>query len=133
MFWSGPNFEPFESHNFEESEGGLNRACYLGPKTTETEWTFFERSKCSNFRRVFEDAEVTATTSKTPLTCECIELCDTPQLIRNDPDLKHLVKVFVIDIETTGFCRRKGRIIEIVFRDVLGGENSSFHTLVRPE
>lgn len=53
-------------------------------------------------------------------------------MIRNHPDLKHLVKVFVLDIETTGFCKDKGRIIEIAIRDLLGGENSCFQTLVNP-
>ncbi|KAM0954458.1 putative exodeoxyribonuclease III [Dioscorea sansibarensis] len=39
----------------------------------------------------------------------------------------------VVDIETTGFSRTKDRIIEIAFRDLNGGKNSTFQTLVRPD
>lgn len=46
---------------------------------------------------------------------------------------KHHVTVIVFDLETTGFSRKKDRIIEIAFRDLRGGMNSSFQTLVNPE
>lgn len=40
--------------------------------------------------------------------------------------------VIVFDIETTGFSHRD-RIIEVAFRDLVGGKKSTFHTLVNPE
>lgn len=40
--------------------------------------------------------------------------------------------VLVFDIETTGFNREKERIIEIGIRDLSGGKNSTFQTLVNP-
>ncbi|XP_040373677.1 exonuclease DPD1, chloroplastic/mitochondrial isoform X2 [Rosa chinensis] len=43
------------------------------------------------------------------------------------------VNVLVFDIETTGLHPKKGGIIEIAFRDVQGGKNSCFQTLVNPE
>ncbi|MQL94274.1 hypothetical protein Taro_026926 [Colocasia esculenta] len=41
--------------------------------------------------------------------------------------------VLVFDIETTGFSRKDGRIIEIAIRDLHGGKNSTFQTLVNPQ
>lgn len=42
--------------------------------------------------------------------------------------------VFIVfDIETTGFSRENDRIIEIAFRDLTGGINSTFQSLVNPE
>ncbi|KAM5568853.1 exonuclease DPD1, chloroplastic/mitochondrial [Rosa sericea] len=43
------------------------------------------------------------------------------------------VNVLVFDLETTGLHPKKGGIIEIAFRDVQGGKNSCFQTLVNPE
>ncbi|PKA58394.1 hypothetical protein AXF42_Ash013900 [Apostasia shenzhenica] len=40
--------------------------------------------------------------------------------------------VLVFDTETTGLSRERGRIIEIAIRDLLGGENSTFQTLINP-
>lgn len=42
------------------------------------------------------------------------------------------VVVIVFDIETTGLSRQKERIIEIALRDLHGGQNSVFQTLVNP-
>ncbi|ONK63292.1 uncharacterized protein A4U43_C07F13460 [Asparagus officinalis] len=41
--------------------------------------------------------------------------------------------VIAFDIETTGLSRQKERIIEIALRDLYGGKNSTFQTLVNPE
>lgn len=41
--------------------------------------------------------------------------------------------IIVFDIETTGLSRDKGRIIEIAFRSLCGGKNSTFQSLVNPE
>ena len=40
--------------------------------------------------------------------------------------------VIVFDIETTGLSRQNERIIEIALRDLYGGKNSTFQTLVNP-
>lgn len=47
-------------------------------------------------------------------------------------DVESLVTVMVFDIETTGFSRKNDRIIEIAMRDLGGGKNSTFQTLVNP-
>jgi DNA polymerase III epsilon subunit-like protein len=41
--------------------------------------------------------------------------------------------ILVFDIETTGFSRRGDRIIEFAARDLTGGKNSTFQTLINPE
>ncbi|VAI06545.1 unnamed protein product [Triticum turgidum subsp. durum] len=41
--------------------------------------------------------------------------------------------ILVFDIETTGFSRRGDRIIEFAVRDLMGGKNSTFQTLINPE
>lgn len=41
--------------------------------------------------------------------------------------------ILVFDIETTGFSRRGDRIIEFAARDLAGGKNSTFQTLINPE
>lgn len=54
------------------------------------------------------------------------------QLIAEKKDLAELGTFFVFDIETTGFLKTTHRIIEIALRDLRGGENSVFQTLVNP-
>lgn len=41
--------------------------------------------------------------------------------------------ILVFDIETTGLSRQNERIIEFALRDLIGGKNSTFQTLVNPE
>ncbi|CAL9196704.1 exonuclease DPD1, chloroplastic/mitochondrial [Musa acuminata AAA Group] len=41
--------------------------------------------------------------------------------------------ILVFDIETTGFSHQNERIIEFALRDLIGGKNSTFQTLVNPE
>ncbi|CAL9148453.1 unnamed protein product [Musa hybrid cultivar] len=41
--------------------------------------------------------------------------------------------ILVFDIETTGFSRQNERIIEFALRDLIGGKNSTFQTLINPE
>uniref|UniRef100_F6H6U2 Uncharacterized protein n=1 Tax=Vitis vinifera TaxID=29760 RepID=F6H6U2_VITVI len=70
-------------------------------------------SSCSEFRR--------------------IQYFDAEQRIKESQDLKHPVKSFVIDVETTGFCRATGWIIEIAILDLLRDKNSCFQALIKPE
>lgn len=62
-----------------------------------------------------------------------IQHADVRQLIADNSDLISLATFIVFDLETTGFSRNDERIIEIALQDLLGGENSTFHTLVNPE
>ncbi|KAG6501700.1 hypothetical protein ZIOFF_041583 [Zingiber officinale] len=41
--------------------------------------------------------------------------------------------ILVFDIETTGFSRQYERIIEIAIRDLIGGKDSTFETLINPK
>lgn len=63
---------------------------------------------------------------------ETIEYHDIRQKIVENKELAKLVTLIVFDIETTGFSRENDRIIEIALRDLGGGENSTFQTLVNP-
>ncbi|ONI28147.1 hypothetical protein PRUPE_1G126500 [Prunus persica] len=77
----------------------------------------------------------TITTISQPLL-ECfrsIQYSDAPAKILDNQFLKHFVKVFGLDLETTGLSRKEGRIVEIAVRDLHGGKNSCFQTLVNPE
>lgn len=60
------------------------------------------------------------------------ELSIIEQLIAEKKDLAELGTFVVFDIETTGICKTNNRIIEIAMRDLRGGENSVFQTLVNP-
>ncbi|KAK2645084.1 hypothetical protein Ddye_020279 [Dipteronia dyeriana] len=53
-------------------------------------------------------------------------------LVTESRELKNLSGVYVMDLETTGFYDRC-RIIEFGARNLLGGKNSCFETLVNPE
>ncbi|CAB4293192.1 unnamed protein product [Prunus armeniaca] len=76
----------------------------------------------------------TITTISQPLL-KCyrsIQYSDAPVKILDNEFLKHFVKVFSLDLETTGLFS-EGRIVEIAVRDLHGGKNSCFQTLVNPE
>lgn len=62
-----------------------------------------------------------------------IEYCDIQQKVADDKELVSPVTMIVFDLETTGFSRENERIIEIAFRDLSGGKNSTFQTLVNPQ
>lgn len=76
----------------------------------------------------------TITTISQPLLkcLRSIQYSDAPAKILDNEFLKHFVKVFGLDLETTGFFE-KGKIVEIAVRDLHGGKNSCFQTLVNPE
>lgn len=48
-------------------------------------------------------------------------------------NLASRVTYLVVDIETTGLSRLKDRIIEIAIKDLQGGWNSTFQTLINPD
>lgn len=61
-----------------------------------------------------------------------LQYCDIRQEITQNKDLSTKVTVIAFDLETTGLSRKEGRIVEIALRDLRGGENSTFQTLVNP-
>ncbi|KAH0462221.1 hypothetical protein IEQ34_009796 [Dendrobium chrysotoxum] len=54
------------------------------------------------------------------------------QKISEDKSYDRPATVLVFDTETTGLSREWGRIIEIAIRDLIGGKNSTFQTLINP-
>lgn len=63
---------------------------------------------------------------------ESTQYVDIRQTIAENKDLAKLMTFIIFDIETTGLSRDHERIIEIAMRDLHGGENSTFQTLVNP-
>ncbi|XXG54014.1 hypothetical protein AAC387_Pa03g1998 [Persea americana] len=62
-----------------------------------------------------------------------IKYCDIQPKIADEKVSGKVVAVLVFDIETTGFCKNRDRIIEVAIQDLRGGKNSTFQTLVNPE
>lgn len=82
----------------------------------------------------FEATSTTINVNKTEISkIQRIQHYDIQQIIAENKDLAKLVTAIVFDIETTGFSRENERIIEIALQDLLGGENSTFQTLVNPK
>lgn len=126
------------SHNFEPlQQGAMNRTQGLRPKSTVCglRTRDIEKSEQSNVRHEFLDGQVQANTiiSSVSSCFRSIQFCDAKRQILESQNPKQLVRLFVFDIETTGFCKESGRIIEIAIRDLSGGKNSCFHTLINPD
>ncbi|EOY06636.1 hypothetical protein QUC31_016167 [Theobroma cacao] len=130
-------FKLLGSHDFEPFQGTTNRTQVLRPRSTESGLRTRDKEKGerSNVRHEFLDGQVQASTiSSSVSSClSSIQYCDAKRQILESQDPKQFVRVFVFDIETTGFCKESGRIIEIAIRDLMGGKNSCFHTLINPE
>ncbi|KAK4273412.1 hypothetical protein QN277_021821 [Acacia crassicarpa] len=112
------------------------------PVTTKTEGKGNKPATWSTRSRIIKPEISSATVlasdalsvNKTQLVhFQDFQYCDIRQEIAQNKDLSSKVTVIVFDIETTGLSREKGRIIEIALRDLQGGENSTFQTLVNPE
>ncbi|XP_050225531.1 exonuclease DPD1, chloroplastic/mitochondrial [Mercurialis annua] len=120
-------------------EGGYSRRWIRRPVSTKTEGT----NKITQNKNKLTSAshgvlEETVSTSTLNITkTENIEYRNIPyfdirrEILENN-DLAKLVTVIVFDLETTGFSRTEDRIVEIALRDLHGGENSTFQTLVNP-
>ncbi|GAV91053.1 RNase_T domain-containing protein [Cephalotus follicularis] len=92
-------------------------------------------SEPSNGRSGFSYGSVKASTV-TNSHSRCfhrIQYGDAQSKIFESKNSKPLVRVFVFDLETSGLCKEERRIIEIAIRDLSGGKNSCFQTLVNPE
>ncbi|KAJ7973298.1 Exonuclease DPD1, chloroplastic/mitochondrial [Quillaja saponaria] len=121
-------------------EGGHSRKSTGKPFIAKTEGRnrTTQNSKLSKIKReIFAEPSLTSAAVNVNTTGISqpykAEYCDIQQMIAENEDLANLVTVIVFDIETTGFSRVSDRIIEIGFRDLQGGENSTFQTLVNPE
>ncbi|KAJ1385604.1 Ribonuclease H-like superfamily [Sesbania bispinosa] len=75
----------------------------------------------------------TTTVNKTKLDQFQTIQCPEVQEIAQYKNLSDLVTVIVFDLETTGYSKVNERIVEIALRDLQGGENSTFQTLVNPQ
>lgn len=111
--------------------GGNNRRWSRRPLTTTGEGRSTNTlSSAINIKHGIPDEVVE--TQSTKLTINS-NYSDVRQLIADNKDLVGLGTFIVFDLETTGFSRSKESIIEIALQDLLGGENSTFQTLVNPD
>ena len=78
-------------------------------------------------------ASATAKVNRTRLDQSQKILYPDVQEIAQYENLSDLVTIIVFDLETTGYSKVNDRIIEIALRDLKGGENSTFQTLVNPQ
>lgn len=115
-------------------QGGHRKKWTRKPITTNTEGTGSTKSRSTKNEILSETilSSANVNVNKAHLDqFEEIQYCDIQEIAENK-DLSSLVTVIVFDIETTGFSRENERIIEIALRDLKGGENSTFQTLVNP-
>ncbi|KAK8936991.1 hypothetical protein KSP39_PZI012480 [Platanthera zijinensis] len=102
------------------------RMCYLRPSTTEIvgrNQKWYNSEACDVNRKVPDGTFKKKYRPAKPYSIQNIseeKLYDRP------------ATVLVFDTETTGFSREWERIIEIAIRDLLGGKNSTFQTLINP-
>ncbi|KAG5087068.1 hypothetical protein JHK82_054465 [Glycine max] len=114
---------------------GGQRKKWTRPITTNIEGKGSTKSKSIKHEILSETilANATVNVNKTQLDqSQEIQYCDIQQEIAENKDLSSYT-IIVFDIETTGFSRENERIIEIALRDLQGGENSTFQTLVNPQ
>lgn len=123
------------SNNFEASRGSFSRAWISRPITPRIVEKDTGSSKSSHPWHESLEASLRARSISESSCSEFrrIQYFDAEQRIKESQDLKHPVKSFVIDVETTGFCRATGWIIEIAILDLLRDKNSCFQALVKPE
>nr|XP_043621179.1 exonuclease DPD1, chloroplastic/mitochondrial [Erigeron canadensis] len=79
-----------------------------------------------------------ASSTLTNLNTSSVEIseCKSVHIEQKILEEKHLYvlpTIICFDIETTGFSRVDDRIIEFASRDLSGGDNSTFQTLVNPD
>ncbi|GAB4855628.1 hypothetical protein Ancab_024249 [Ancistrocladus abbreviatus] len=109
------------------------------PISSKADWSRIKESTLSSTSKISHgiSGEISSTqlnTNKTDSDAfQRIQYFNPHGQIAENTDLTSLVTFFVIDIETTGFSREEGRIIEIAIRDLRGGQNSTFQTLINPE
>lgn len=119
------------SNGFEASQVHAFQARHISAGTN------IKGGEPSNHRNEFLDGILKENTQNyRPVSSSCftsIQYSDAEPKILEKGDSKQKVKVFVMDIETTGFYRERERIIEIAIRDLSGDKNGCFQTLVNPE
>ncbi|CAI8615382.1 unnamed protein product [Vicia faba] len=117
-------------------QGGHRKKWTRRPITTNTESIADTKSRSTKQEILSETVSTSSTVNVNKAQLgqfQEIQQCSIQQQIAQNKDLSSLVTVIVFDIETTGLSREKERIIEIALRDLQGGPNSTFETLVNPQ
>lgn len=106
-------------------QGGHNRQWTRKSLSTNTQGKNMLNRKTNNI-----------VTSLTPsnLNTSTVELSESKSVhIEQKIEEYKDVVIICFDTETTGFNRERDRMIEVAFRDLSGGENSTLQTLINPE
>ncbi|KAK2977706.1 hypothetical protein RJ640_013724 [Escallonia rubra] len=120
-------------------EGGYSRRWIRRPVSTKTGGTNKNSlgTKTSNIgHEILDDTISSSTKRNNKLGISELgknQHCDSRQKIDEIKDLAGNITFIVFDVETTGFSSVSERIIEIALRDLAGGDNSIFQTLINPE
>ncbi|KAM7273137.1 hypothetical protein ACFE04_027801 [Oxalis oulophora] len=118
-------------------EGGYNSSKRWIRRPVSTDQSQVKRKTLQSTKLITTKKDVTGGASLNVNKAEIsslpiIQLCNIQQQISKSKDVVNLVTPIVFDLETTGLSRENDRIIEIGMRDLNGGENSTFQTLVNP-
>ncbi|RDX79069.1 Exonuclease DPD1, chloroplastic/mitochondrial, partial [Mucuna pruriens] len=115
-------------------DGGLNAKWIQRLIATRAEGSKqTTRSKSTKHEILREEIVTSAIVNVTQLDQFQKIQCPEVQEIAQHKNLSDLVTVIVFDLETTGYSKVNERVIEIALRDLRGGENSTFQTLVNPQ
>ncbi|KAF6171169.1 hypothetical protein GIB67_035126 [Kingdonia uniflora] len=128
-YLKGNPVRPPISGTWSETFHSLNRS-YQGSGSFKPVGSNSYRSSSAN-QIGSERNKRSITTGVEPSICEGIKDHDGQEKIECG-ESQRLVPIIVFDIETTGFSRKTDRLIEIAFRDLRGGDNSTFVSLVNP-
>ncbi|KAL5214342.1 hypothetical protein ABZP36_003494 [Zizania latifolia] len=110
---------------FLKQQAGLSSAKLLDPRSFEKQHFTTKAQELGN-----EVAETASWHITGPGPC----IAGTQPLnIQQSSEHDQSGTVLIFDIETTGFLHKGHRIIEFALRDLSGGKNSTFETLINPE
>ncbi|KAG0483492.1 hypothetical protein HPP92_011576 [Vanilla planifolia] len=112
----------------------IPRMCFLRPLSAKVEGSSQASNSSENLSVHEKNVETLANISNERsdfLEYKSVQHCNIQKNSEyNLPDRPATVLVF--DTETTGLSRESGRMIEIAIRDLLGGKNSTFQSLINP-
>jgi len=99
----------------------------------QTTWN--TKSKSTKHEISREEISLNATVNVNMTELDQFQKIQWPEVqeIAQYKNLSDLLTVIVFDLKTTGYSRVNDRIIEIALRDLQGGENDTFQTLVNPQ
>ncbi|SPT20040.1 unnamed protein product [Triticum aestivum] len=97
---------------------GLPSGKLLDPKSTEKRFFSTRVQETASLHRTGLDSSISGI---------------QPLCLQQTSEHEQSVPVLIFDLETTGYFHKEHRIIEFAARDLSGGKNSTFETLLNPD